>query len=316
MKQKERIPVVLDTDPGVDDLFAILLAASSDRFDLRAITAVAGNCPLAMTGRNALAIAERFHIDVPVYLGADRPIVGKQATAEYMHGSDGLGGLCWKPERKLARTEYAWEAIIHEAEQSEGKLVVIAIGPLTNVAIALLHSPKIADKIERIIFMGGSTTVGNITPYAEFNLYADPVAAEVVLRAGIPLYMVGLNVTEQAVFYRDDFGLDALPDSPVKQTADYLAEQMTARYQQYGYQGILLHDLLAVASVIDEKLLEWKHYHVAIERKSELNYGRTVVDTEHINEPGKPNCYVAVSVDKERAAEHLRMALRHFARER
>lgn len=312
MEGKERIPLIIDTDPGVDDFFALLLAASSKKYDLKGITAVAGNCPLALAGNNALSIAERFDIDVPVYLGVERPIVGPQQTAAYMHGEDGLCGLCWKPEHKEAEELHAWEAIIEEAKKSEKKLVILALGPLTNLAIAFCMEPKLMDWIDRIVFMGGSTEFGNITPYAEFNIYADPTAAEIVLRTGVPLYMVGLNVTSAYLFQEDDFAFSSCKNELLKETGQYLAVQMKQRYKEYGYQGIMLHDVLAAAAAMDENCLAFRRYHVAIERKSGLNYGRTVVDTEHINEPGEPNCFVAVSADRELVCKYLQEALKQY----
>jgi purine nucleosidase len=197
-----RIPIIIDCDPGQDDALAILLAlASPDELEVLAVTAVAGNVPLALTETNARKIVELAgRAGVPVFAGCERALVRPPVTAEHVHGRTGLDGADLpEPGRPLAAA-HAVDAIIgFVRDRPKGAITVCPVGPLTNVATALKKAPDIAPRIRQIVLMGGAIGEGNITPSAEFNIYADPHAARVVFEAGIPIVMHGLDVTHQAL---------------------------------------------------------------------------------------------------------------------
>jgi len=192
--------IILDTDPGVDDAMAIFLALRSPELKVEAITAVSGNVPLSFTLPNALRLVEiAGRPDVPVAGGAATPLVRRLVTAHYVHGNNGLGGVEF-PEPKLkAVAEPAAELIHRVVHENPGEITIVAVGPLTNVATALKSDPGLAAKIKGIVVMGGSLSGGNITPAAEFNFYVDPEAARMVFDAGVPLVMVGLDVTHKVL---------------------------------------------------------------------------------------------------------------------
>jgi len=193
--------LILDTDPGVDDAMAILLALRSPELQVEAITPVAGNVPLEFTLPNALKLVEiAGRTDVPVAGGARHPLVRKLVTGEHVHGNNGLAGVEF-PEPKIKPVaESAPEMIRRIVKANPGEITVVAVGPLTNVALALRDDPGLAEKIKSIVIMGGSLSGGNVTPAAEFNLYVDPEAARIVFDAGVPLTMVGLDVTRKVLF--------------------------------------------------------------------------------------------------------------------
>src|SRR5215203_4928442 len=197
-----RTKIIVDCDPGHDDAVAILFAAR--HFDLLAVTTVYGNSSVENTTRNALAILELTGIDAPVAAGCAEPLVALALHTREMHGKTGLDGANIPPPTHSAIETHAVDLIIALAEQHRGELVVAAIGPSTNLALALKREPRLRSWLREVTIMGGSTSLGNITPVAEFNVHADPEAASVVFESGIPIRMVGYNVTRQTGFDRDN----------------------------------------------------------------------------------------------------------------
>lgn len=192
--------IILDTDPGVDDALAIFLALRSPELKVEAITPVGGNVPLALTLPNALRLVEiAGRTDVAVAAGAATPLVRRLVTAAYVHGDNGLGGAEFPKPRLKPVAENAADTICRIVRSSPGEITIVGIGPLTNVATALKSDLELAPKIKEIVVMGGSLTRGNITPSAEFNFYVDPEAARIVFDSGVPITMVGLNVTEKVL---------------------------------------------------------------------------------------------------------------------
>lgn len=309
-----KTPIIIDTDPGVDDFFAILLAAASPALDIRAFTTVAGNCPLVVTSRNALAITERYGLSIPVAKGAAEPLNILLHTAEYIHGEKGLGNLSIPEPAGTFSAAYAWDVIYREAIQHSGKLEIVALGPLTNLAIALLKYPDLASHIKRIVFMGGSTDIGNVTSYAEFNIYVDPLAADIVLNSGIPLVMVGLNVTMRTLLHPQEIESLTAGDSQICTDCRILAQGLVDAYRKAGYtSGIALHDALAVAYAIDPEVLECEEFAVMVERKSSLNMGRTAVEIDHVSNPHSKNCQVALRSNKKRFLSLLSDMIRFYS---
>ncbi len=308
--------IILDTDPGVDDAIAILLAARSPELKVEAITPVAGNVPLDFTLPNALKLLELAgRTDIPVAAGACAPLVRNLITAKSVHGENGLGGV-ELPEPKLQPVkETASELIRRVVRANPGEISIVGIGPLTNVATALRSDPALAPMIKSIIVMGGSLSGGNITPAAEFNFYVDPEAARIVFDSGVPLTMVGLDVTRKALVRQEHLRQLDAAGTPVCDFAAKILRATMARWSHGGEQTVALHDPLTVASLMDPEILKLRDYYVLIETAGEASAGEslgyaqapvrrsaplaTSVFTES-NAPFRPNAKVAVDVDPER----------------
>ena len=268
--------VLIDCDPGHDDAMAILYAAK--HLDLVAITTVHGNAPLTHTTRNALAVCTLAGLKIPVSAGADRPLVQAQLQAQTLHGKSGLdGGELPAPDRDVTG-EHAALAIIREARRAPGELVLIAVGPMTNVALALRLEPKLPELLMSLSIMGGSTTTGNVTPTAEFNLWADPEAAAAVFACGIPVMMAGLNVTRQALIREPDVAR-LRASGRVGKTMGDLQEFYASRSRAIsGLGGAPMHDACAVVPFIHPDLIKHHECHVHMELASPQVRGTTVCD--------------------------------------
>lgn len=297
-------PIIIDTDPGCDDFFAIMLAASYEGFDIKALTTVGGNAFVDVTTRNALDIAKLLGIKTRVAKGAASAMMHPfDEPAAFVHGQNGLGQVVLPQSEQQVDEMKAWDVIYDEACKAEGQLELIPVGPLTNVAIALLKYPDLKEKIKRITIMGGSTTIGNCLAYSEANIFHDPYAAHLVFTSGIPLVMAGLDVTLTALIPYEEIKkmAEAVKDKTIRDTVIQLAAIR-------GNEPF--HDVVAVAAVIKEDIAEYQDYNVEIEYKSPLTYGRTIVDTTHTT--GKePNCRVMtgynVEAHKMMFADMLRM---------
>ena len=270
--------VIIDTDPGVDDAFALLLAMRSPELKIEAITPVAGNVPLNLTLPNALRMVEiAGRTDIPVAAGASAPLLRRLVTATYAHGENGLGGVVF-PEPKLApATEPATELIQPIVRKYPHEVTLITLGPLTNIATALKTDLELAALIRGIVMMAGSLSGGNITPAAEFNVYVDPEAARIVFQSGIPLTMVGLDVTRHTSLTDEHVRLLQAANHPVSDAAAKIARQAIDNTRERGFLvGPNMHDSLAVAAFLDPSILKWKDYYVDIETSGELTAGETL----------------------------------------
>ena len=284
-------PIILDCDPGHDDAIALLLALASPEVELLGVTTVAGNQTLEKTTANAIRILEfADRTDVPVMAGANRPLVREPYVAKYVHGETGLDGPDLPPAQGSPLDEHAVDFLGRHA----GGATLVAVGPLTNVALMLARYPDA--RPERIVLMGGSIGLGNVTPAAEFNVWADPEAAARVFGSGLDVTMIGLDVTHEALMTKAD--ADRL--RATGRTGTLVAElwEFYNRFHSktYGFDGSPIHDAVALAHVFRPELVETAHRHVAIECNSDLTRGRTVVDlwrrTEH-----EPNAHVGVGID-------------------
>jgi inosine-uridine nucleoside N-ribohydrolase len=270
--------IILDTDPGVDDAMAIFLALRSPELKVEAITAVSGNVPLELTLPNALRLAEiAGRTDIPIAGGASVPLVRRLITAKYVHGNNGLGGVDFPAPKIKPAAETATELISRLIHENPGQITIVAVGPLTNIATVLRADPEIARLIPEIVIMGGSLSGGNITPSAEFNLYVDPEAARIVFDAGIPLTMVGLDVTEKVLLGEEHVQVLERGQSPLSQAAGKIMRAtLTRAHHGIDATVIAMHDPLTVASLIDPKLLKLADYCVEVETEGELTAGMTV----------------------------------------
>lgn len=274
--------IVIDTDPGQDDAVAILLALASPEIKVLGITAVAGNVPLEMTARNARIVCELAgRTDVPVHAGCDRPLLQPLVTAEHIHGRTGLDGPDLPEPRMPLQKAHAVEFIVETLRREPpGSVTLCVLGPLTNIAMALRRAPDIASRIARIVLMGGACFEGgNITPAAEFNIYVDPEAADIVFGAGVPLVVLPLDVTHKALV------------TPAR-TARFhemgtavgtAVAEMTAFYERfdrekYGSEGAPLHDPCVVAWCLRPDIFSGREINVEVECRSELTRGMTVAD--------------------------------------
>ncbi len=270
--------VVIDTDPGVDDAFALLLAMRSPELKIEAITAVAGNVPLELTLPNALRMVEiAGRTDIPVAGGAKAPLFRRLVTATYAHGENGLGGAVFPEPTIKPVAEPASELIRSIVRKYPKEVTLITVGPLSNVADALNSDAELASLVRRVVMMGGSLSGGNITPAAEFNVYVDPEAARIVFQSGIPVTMVGLDVTRKtSLTDKHVRGLEAA-QNPASQAAAKIARHAIDHNREQGFLvGPNMHDSLAVAAFLDPSILKWKEYYVDVETTGELTAGETL----------------------------------------
>ena len=296
--------IIIDTDPGQDDAVAILLAlASPDEIEVLGITAVAGNVPLFLTEKNARIVCELAgRPDIAVYAGCDRPLKRKLVTAEHVHGKTGLDGP-ELPEPKIKLQEkhgvdFIIDTILQEPENS---ISLCPLGPLTNIASAILKQPKIVSRIKKIVLMGGAYfEVGNITPAAEFNIFVDPDAAKIVFEAGIDMVVMPLDVTHKALVTEKRNEAFRQLKSPV----GVAVAEMTDFFERfdkekYGSSGAPLHDPCVTAYLINPKIFSGKKINVEIETKSELTLGMTVADWWGVTDR-KANVFFIGDLDSEK----------------
>ncbi len=275
--------VIIDTDPGQDDAVAMLLAfASPDEIEVLGITAVAGNVPLELTAKNARIVCELAgKPDVKVFAGCDRPLGRKLVTAEHVHGKTGLDGPDL-PDPEMALQDMHGVDFIIETLRAEdpGTVTLCPLGPLTNIATAFEKAPDIVTRVQEIVLMGGAYfEVGNITPTAEFNIYVDPQAADIVFKSGVPIVVMPLDVTHKALVTKPRNEAFRALGTPVGMAV----AQMTDFFERfdkekYGSAGAPLHDPCVTAYLIDPKLFSGRRVNVEIETQSELTMGMTVAD--------------------------------------
>jgi len=275
--------IIIDTDPGQDDAFAILLAlASPEDVTVLGITAVAGNVPLPLTQRNARIVCELAgRRDIPVFAGCAAPLQRKLVTAEHVHGVTGLDGPPMvEPTMPLA-DGHGVDFIIDSLRRAPEKTITLCpLGPLTNIAQAFLQAPDIIPRVKEIVLMGGAYfEVGNITPAAEFNIYVDPEAAQIVLKSGVPVVMMPLDVTHKVIATRPRVeAIRALGSKVAHVAAEWADFFERFDVAKYGSDGGPLHDPTVIAYLIAPHLFSGRHINVEIETTSELTLGMTVAD--------------------------------------
>jgi purine nucleosidase len=295
--------IIIDTDPGQDDAVAILLAlASPEEIDVLGIVAVAGNVSLAQNARNALKVVELSgRIDIPVYAGCERPIKRMLVTAEHVHGDTGLDGPSLPDPQIALQPQHGVDFIIETLMREEpGSVTLCTLGPLTNVALALIKAPAIARRVKKIIMMGGAYfEVGNITPAAEFNIYVDPEAADVVMGAGVEIVMVPLDVTHQVLATRERIAAIKANGNAASLAVTQMLE-FSERFDlgKYGWAGAPLHDPCVIAYLLAPELFQGRHINVSIETASELTVGMTVADYWGVTDREK-NCLYLRSADSD-----------------
>lgn len=300
-------PIWLDCDPGHDDVIALFLAAHAA--ELVGVSVVSGNASLDWTERNALLATQVAQVDVPVHKGAAKPLLRAARHAAHIHGEDGLGGPALPQLGRESSPTPAVRALLDAAEERED-LHLVATGPLTNVALALLEEPALAERLKVISVMGGATTVGNVTAAAEFNIWADPEAAHLVFTSGAKIVLADLDLTHQFMMDRERVAaIRALGTDTARFTADLLDFFIDAYDQSYGKPIGPLHDPCSVLAVTHPHLFKSEMRHVAIETSSELTRGMTVVDLRSGHMPEPPNTQLLTRIDDEAAFATLVQAV-------
>ncbi|MFD8194652.1 nucleoside hydrolase [Streptomyces wuyuanensis] len=295
------VPIILDCDPGHDDAVAILLAAGDPAIDLLAITTVAGNQVLGKTTLNARRICSAAGItSVPIAAGCARPLVRELRVADDVHGSSGMDGPSFGEPTVGTVPEHAVDLMYRLLTRHPEPVTLVPTAPLTNIALLLTRHPDAAARIREIVLMGGSTERGNRTPAAEFNMYVDPEAADIVFRSGLPVTMCGLNVSHQALVTPDVLArLEGLGTDLGRICAELMTFFAATYRRLWGFPAPPLHDPVAVARVIDPAIVDCVDASVAVELRGEYTRGATVVDLHrYLDRP--VNARVAVRLDQER----------------
>jgi pyrimidine-specific ribonucleoside hydrolase len=302
----QRHQIVLDCDPGHDDALAITLALARPELELLGITTAGGNSPLTNTTHNALRVLALLgRSDVPVAAGAERPLLRESWTPVEFHGESGLDGADLPEPEAAPRPEGAMaltEALVAAAGRP---VTLVATGPLTNVALLLRARPRIRERIARICLMGGSLGEGNTTASAEFNIWQDPEAASIVFNCGIPISMMGLDVTHRALFLEPDVArLEAIGTRVARVWVDLLRFFAVYHRRRYGWDGSPIHDAVAVAHLAVPGLVTTRLLRVDVETQGKLTRGRTVADPEGLHGL-PPNVEVGVGIDRARFVDLL-----------
>ncbi len=302
--------IIFDCDPGIDDALALLLAFYSKELDIRAVTVAGGNQELKETLNNAIGLLSFLGKQTAVAAGAPGPLLRPLVTAPEVHGNEGLAGRVLPGAFPPCECS-AVELMRRVTEESSTPVVIIATGPLTNIAAFLTAYPLLKSRIEYISLMGGACFGGNQSPSAEFNIYVDPEAASAVFRAGVPIVMHGLDVTTRAFFTPADIeairGIGARVSTLIADMLDYYMDF----HHSIGLSVVNMHDLCAVAYVMQPSLFTTKDCHVEVETKGELSRGCTVVDYKHMT--GLPsNAKVAFEVDREAFVKLFISAVQSF----
>jgi inosine-uridine nucleoside N-ribohydrolase len=299
------VPILVDCDPGHDDAIALLLALASPEVELLGVTTVSGNQTLEKTTANAIRVLELVRRgDIPVAAGADRPLERDLFVAAHVHGESGLDGPALPPPQAQPVGESAPQFIAARVAASGVPVTLVPTGPLTNVALFLEHHADAAGQLDRIVLMGGAIAEGNVTPAAEFNVWADPEAAARVFDSGLDVTMIGLDVTHKALMTAEHGARLKAAGRTGTVVAELLDFYSVFHREVYGFPGAPIHDAVAVAHVFSRGLVQTKHRNVEIELESELCRGRTVVDLWRRTDR-EPNAHVGVDIDSERFLELL-----------
>jgi inosine-uridine nucleoside N-ribohydrolase len=308
--------VIIDTDPGIDDAMAILLALNSPELKVEALTVVPGNVDGKQGLENALKITSLAQrCEVPVAGGAQHPLNQKLVTAQFWHGKNGLAGVELPASKCKADPRFGPDVIIELAHKYPHEITLIPVGPLTNIALAISKDPSIVPLVKDIVIMGGSITGGNVNGAAEANIYGDPEAASIVFNAGWIVTMIGSDVGERTIMTRKHLTELQAAHSPETDFIAQLADFYITRSEKSGYEGAAMYDPLAVATVIDPIVVTLKDMHVDVETKGEFTRGETVANRmgsdehnvlhgDHYEIEGvtelKPNAHVCVASNAER----------------
>lgn len=310
----KKIPLWIDCDPGVDDAAAILAALQLEELDIKGVSAVSGNVLIDKTYPNARAlVALGGRADIPVYRGADRPLRREPITAAYVHGENGLGGMDIPASTAPEQEKKAWDALYDAALEAKGELVLVAVGPLTNIGMALAKYGDLPKLIKKAVIMGGGATMGNTTPAAEFNIYVDPEAADMLFSSGIPVVMCGLDVTLKAMVMPDEIA--KLADyGPQGKLLNGALQGSLAFVRTFGFEGVPLHDVCAVLYCVEPELFTTEPAGVRVETKGIYTAGKTVTDLYSDYQMDVKNALVALDVNRDAFAGRFMELMEKYGR--
>lgn len=307
----DKIPVIIDCDPGLDDAVALLMAGRNENIDIKAVTVVAGNQTLEKVGNNALRILEYGGIHVPVSFGFEKPMVRKLNIAAEVHGEDGLYGAKIPKSTMKPSDIHAIDLMAKILKESDRKITFIPIGPLTNIAMFLRRYPELKDKIERIVLMGGAINGGNMTSSVEFNIYVDPEAADIVFRSKVPITMCGLDVTHKAIVFKEEIEKIKSIDNKIGKLVGETLENLSKYHVEDGIEGCYLHDPVAIACVINPSIVKTMPLKVDIELQGKYTRGATVGNFgRRFNH--NPNADVAFDIDRESFVQELIESMKRY----
>ncbi len=295
----EKRKIILDCDPGHDDAIAIMLAGIHPAIDLLGITIVAGNQTLEKTLVNGLNVCQALGLDeVPVYSGMARPLVRDQVVAGNIHGVSGLDGPVFPALKKKAEKEHAVNYLIKTLMKSDGDITLVPTGPLSNIAAAMRMEPAILGKIREIVLMGGAYGLGNFSPAAEFNILVDPEAAHIVFTSGVPIVMMGLDLTNQTNCTMEIIeSVEKIGNRAARLFGDIMRFTHRTQHEVYGLDGGPVHDVTCIAYLIDPTIFTVRPMYTEVDISHGPSYGRTVCDYYGVT--GKtPNVRVGITLDQ------------------
>ncbi|MBC7087785.1 MAG: nucleoside hydrolase [Tissierellales bacterium] len=302
----QKINVLIDCDPGHDDVMAILLAlANRDKLNILGVSTVAGNQTLDKVTLNVRKLYTYLGIKTPIAVGMERPIIRELKTGDFVHGESGLDGFEFPEPTVEADSTNAIIFMREKLLSCHEKSVLIATGPLTNVGLLLRTFPEVKDKIEYISLMGGSIFKGNVTPFAEYNIYADPEAAHIVFNSGIPIVMSGLDVTHKAYITNEDILELERIDGKVTRMCAKLLKFFTKFHTNEGYKNFPLHDVCAVMYVLNKDIFEGQNLLVDIDTSDTMHRGRTAADLREWVIHENTNTLALLDVDREKFIHDL-----------
>ena len=293
--------IIFDTDPGTDDALALMLALNSPELDVRAITVVPGNVTASQGLENALRMVSLANrCDIPVAAGAQHPLFQKLVTAEFWHGKNGLANIELPPSKCKVDSHFGPDLIIQMVHASPHEITLVSVGPLTNIALAVLKDPSIVPLVKEVIMMGGSISGGNVNASAEANIYNDPEAAQIVFQAGWPLTMVGLDVGDKTLFSKKYLDQLSQTHGPINDFIYAVGKYLIDLSAQFGSPGTPMYDPLAVGVVIDATLVKSPEMHVDVETRGDFTRGETVANRRGAVERNvlHGDRYVIEAVDK------------------
>lgn len=304
-----KIPIWFDTDLGVDDAVALLSICKLPQLELLGISAVAGNAELHHTFENARNVCRLAGLNVPVYPGAEYPLFVPLRTAPLVHGENGVGEVELSPSEAPRETTLAWDALYKAAKAARGELQVIAVGPLTNLATALGKYPDLKTLLKRILLMGGAAQGGNVTPAAEFNIYGDPHAAQMVFKSGVPVVMCGLDVTLKAYLTPEEVDEIGSHDTPVCRFVHQSNQLALAFNERISAPGLCCHDTCPVLFLACPELFSGEEAGVYVETRGEVTLGKTVTDLWSDKQFADRHVFVVLNVDREKFIAKVRELL-------
>ena len=294
--------IIIDTDPGIDDALAFLLALASPEIEVEALTTVVGNCSVDDATRNAICVLDLVHANhIPIARGVERPLIQTLVYSGNVHGDNGLGYAVLPPPSRKATPIHAVDLLIEKITAAPGEITLVTIGPLTNVALAIRHEPRLAMLLKDMVIMGGAIKQpGNVTPNAEFNIHSDPHAAAIVFHSGIPITLVPLDVTSQVILKGSVLEKLRKIPSPIARFVVDSNQQYLEFHQKFeNVDGCLVHDPLALAVAFAPDLVQTQDLYVDVDISGGVSMGRTFADFFPARSP-KPNMKVALGVDARR----------------